>query len=135
MQPSTDKTSTKATTPLQTGGPCMFDTTKSGARLQPIAVGSRWCTGLEKQYHSFVREVACDRWVISQNRIFLRGDHFYWLCDCNATKEMLEYNGEIAMVARWAQEFLGYHFSATYRAVRMMTDVDGLTRRFDKLSS
>ena len=39
------------------------------------------------------------------------------------------------MVARWVQALLGYHFSVLHRSARMMVDVDGLTRCFDKLSS
>ena len=90
MQPTTDDASTKAAILLQTGGPGLFDTNKSGARLQHIAFGSRCCTGLEKQYHSFVRKIACSRWSISQNRRFLWGAHFYWLCDCKVMKDILE---------------------------------------------
>ena len=50
-------------------------------------------------------------------------------------EESLEYNGEIAMVARWAQELLSYHFSVIHRPAQMIMDVDGLTRRFDSLPS
>ena len=54
MQPANDKTSIEATTLLIKTGECVFDTTKSGARLQPILFSSRCCTSLEKMYHSFV---------------------------------------------------------------------------------
>ena len=55
----------------------------------------------KKQYHSFVGEGACGRWEIFQYKKFLWGSHFYWLCDCKAIKEILEYNSNIVMVARW----------------------------------
>ena len=45
-------------------------------------------------------------------------------------KEILEYTGNIAMVQRWAQELLGYHFSILHRSNQMMIDVDALSRRF-----
>ena len=48
---------------------------------------------------------------------------------------MLEYDGEIAIVSRWAQELLGYHFSILHRPARMMIDVNSLTRRFGSLTS
>ena len=135
MQPANDKASIEATVLLLKTGECLFDTTKSGARLQPILFGSRCCTGLERQYHSFVGEAACGRWAISKNRRYLWGTHFYWLCDCKPMSEVLEYDGEIAMVSRWAQELLGYHFSILHRPARIMLDVDSLTRRFGILTS
>ena len=39
------------------------------------------------------------------------------------------------MVSRWAQEILGYHFSVYYQPVRIMANVDALTRRFDNLTA
>ena len=47
--------------------------------------------------------------------------------------EVLEYDGDIAMVSRWALELLGLHFSVLHRPARMMIDVDALTRRFGNL--
>ena len=67
------------------------------------------------------------------NRKFLWGCHFYWLCDCSAIKEVLEYDGSISMICRWAQELLGYQFTVVHRCNRMMADVDALTRRFGPL--
>ena len=49
--------------------------------------------------------------------------------------EVLEYDGEITMVSRCAQELLGYHFSILHRPARTMIDVDSLTRRFGNLTS
>ena len=45
-------------------------------------------------------------------------------------RELLEYDGSISMISRWAQELLGYHFTVIHRSARMMRDVDALTRRF-----
>ena len=132
MQPAGDEYSQKAAKILRTTGKCTFDKTKTGARLLPISYGSRACTDIEKHYHSFVGEAAAGRWGISQNRNFLWGAHFYWLCDCSAVKEVLEYEGTIHTVMRWAQELLGYHFTIIHRPATMMADVDALTRRFGK---
>ena len=38
------------------------------------------------------------------------------------------------MVCRWAQEFLGYHFSIVHRSNNILADVDALTRRFGTLT-
>ena len=132
MQPAQDEDSQAAVDTLRQKGDCLFDLKVEGPRLQPVAYGSRSCTIAEKTFHSFVGEAACGRWAISQNRKFLWGTHFYWMCDCNAVREILEYEGNIAMVSRWAQELLGYHFTVIHRSARMMVDVDGLTRRFGK---
>ena len=43
-------------------------------------------------------------------------------------REVLEYDGPIAMMCRWAQELLGCHFFCLHRAARMMIGVDGLSR-------
>ena len=58
----------KAVKLLQKTGECLFDLSKDGPRLQPIAFGSRSCTDMESKFHSFVDEAACGRWAISQNR-------------------------------------------------------------------
>ena len=62
--------------------------------------------------------------------MYLWGTHFYWMCDCIAVKEILEYDGEIHMICRWAQELLGYHYSIIHRCERMMKYVDSISRRF-----
>lgn len=58
---------------------------------------------------------------------------FYWLCDCSAMHEILEYDGPIRQIRRWAQELLGYHFMIFHRPAYMMQDIDGLNHRFDDL--
>ena len=133
MQPADDEESVKATTTLIKTGICLFDISKNGARLKPIAFGSHSCNSNEKNLHSFTGEAACGRWEIGQNRRFLWGSHFWWLCDCSAMTEILEYDGPIAMICRWAQELLGYNFTVVHRPSRMMIDVDALSRRYGTL--
>ena len=130
MQPADDDASKEALVHLQETGECLFELDVGGARLQPIEYGSRACTDMERKFHSFVGESGAGRWAIGQNRQYLWGNHFYWMCDCKAVEEVLEYAGNIAMVQRWAQELLGYHFTVIHRKERMMIDVDALTRRF-----
>ena len=130
MQPADDEESIAATKLLKETGECKFDLCMNGARLKPIFFGSRSCNDMERKYHSFTGEGACGRWAIGQNRKYLWGCHFYWLCDCSAMKELLEYDGSISMISRWAQELLGYHFTVIHRSARMMRDVDAFSRRF-----
>ena len=49
--------------------------------------------------------------------------------------EVLEYDGDIAMVSRWTHELLGYHFSVLHRTARVMIDVNSLTRGFGNLAA
>jgi hypothetical protein len=131
MQPDNSDKSKTALVKLYSSGECDFDVTMGGARLRPVRFGSRQCTERERHYHSFVGEAGCGRWSISQNRKFLWGAEFFWLCDCSAMKEVLDYTGSIHQIRRWAQELLGYHFRIFHRPARMMRDVDGLSRRFE----
>ena len=61
------------------------------------------------------------------------GEKFYWICDCIAVKEILEYTGSIHQLRRWSQELMGYEFAFIHRVARMMKDVDGLSRHIDVL--
>jgi hypothetical protein len=103
MQPDNSPESISALALLRRTGECKFDLTFKGARLRPMRFGSRRCTDREQHYHSFVGEAGVSRWAISQNRKYLWGSEFYWLCDCSGVKEILEYEGPIHQVRRWAQ--------------------------------
>ena len=133
MQPADDADSVAAARCLKETGNCLFDISLGGARLKPVAFGSRGCNDNEQNFHSFTGESACGRWAITQNKKYLWGCHFYWLCDCCTIKEILEYSGSIPMICRWAQELLGYQFSVIHRNKRVMIDVDALTRRFGSI--
>ena len=53
MQPTDYKESQKATSHLKTTGECLFGLSKHGARLKPVAFGSRSCNDMEIKYDSF----------------------------------------------------------------------------------
>ncbi len=128
MQPASDEKSLAALKVLEETGVCEFDLSMTGARLQPLAFGSRACTPMESHFHSFVGEVASGCWAIAHNKKYLWGAYFYWICDCNTIKEVLDYQGTIHMINRWSQELLGYNFGCIHRSHTMMKDVDSLTR-------
>ena len=134
MQPSRDDASLAAVKLLLETGENKFDLTTSGERLLPLAFGSRACNDSEQHYHSFVGEAGAGRWAMGQNKKHLWGSvvPFYWLCDCLAMKEIFDYSGSIAQVARWAQEMLGYNFVIVHRSNKMMIDVDALNRIYGK---
>ena len=88
---------------------------------------------LKIDYHSFVGEIACDRWEISRLRKYLWGTLFYWLCGCNTIKEIIEYSGSTHQLKRWTQELLAYEFVIIHRVAAMMKDVDSISRCVDLL--
>ena len=110
-----------------------FDTSIMGPHLRPILFGSRRCTPKEQHFHSFVGEAACGRWAIGQLRKYIWGTHFYWIMDCIALREFINYDGPIHQVRRWTQELLGYYFTVLHRPSKMMRDVDALSRMYDPL--
>ena len=88
MQLARDDSSKAALVSLSLTGECVFDLSPDGARLKPIAFGSRSCTLAESKLHSCTGETVCRRWAIAQNKKFLWGKHFYWLCDCATVKRI-----------------------------------------------
>ena len=126
IQPADDDESAKATKKLLQTGVCLFNSSKNGARLKPVVFGSRSCNVNEKSFHSFTGEVVCDRWAIVQNRRLLWGSYCWWLYDYSAMMEILEYEGPISMICRWAQGLLGYRFTVVHHSNRMMVDVESL---------
>ena len=74
--------------------------------------------------------------LVDDGRFLVVGDiyakqMFYWICDCIAMKEILEYTGSIHQLCRWSQELMGYEFAIIHHAARMMKDVDDLSRHID----
>ena len=61
MKPADNKESMRASKVLTTTGECLFDLSKHGVGLKPIAYGSRSCTLAEKNLHSFTGEAASGR--------------------------------------------------------------------------
>ena len=133
MKPSDDEISVKATETFCTTGELKFtfDSEMNGPWLWPVWYGSRACLECERWFHSFIGEVAAGRWAIGQNRKFLWGILFYSLCDCSVVKDILEYNGSILMIKRWAQELLGYQFLGVHQHEKFMRDVDSLNRFYE----
>lgn len=128
MQPADDPTSQKASVKLCAGEGCDFDLSMEGPRLQPFHCGMRACRGTEEHYHSFVGESAALRWAIAKNKSYLWGSRFYCLCDMKSLDKLLEYDGPIHCLRRWAQDLQSYDFTPYHRPAQMMRDVDALNR-------
>jgi hypothetical protein len=61
MHPSDDAESLAVTELLKSTGECTFELTKVGARLKPIAFGSRSCHDNEVSFYPFTGEAASGR--------------------------------------------------------------------------
>ena len=61
------------------------------------------------------------------------GHYFFWLCDCNAIKEIIEYNSSIHQLKKWTQQLLAYEFVIIHRVAPMIKDVDSVSRCVDSL--
>jgi hypothetical protein len=83
--------------------------------------------------HLSARAPLVAAWAIDQNRRYLWGSAFYWLCDCSGVKDILEYDGPIHQVHHWAQELFGYFFHVVHQPACMMADVEAFTHRYSPL--
>ena len=120
---------------LEDSGDCTFELSLEEQRLHPVLFGSRSNFPYERNYHSFVGEIAGGRWNIAHNRQYLWGKKFYWIGNCNYIKEILEYTGSIYQLRRYFQEIFAYDFSIIHHPTPMMKDVDTLSRHPNLLIS
>ena len=65
IQPDNSPESLAVIFHLESTGKCLFDCKRSGPRLMTVVFNSRTNLDHEKNYHSFVGEIACGRWAIS----------------------------------------------------------------------
>ena len=83
MQPDNCSKSIRVLAILEETGDCIVELSLEGPRLHPVLFGSRSNLPFEKDYHSFVEEIACGRWSIAHNRRYLWEGKLYWICDNN----------------------------------------------------
>ena len=110
MQSAHAEESQKDNSHLKSTGEYLLSLSKHGTQLKPVAFGYRSCNDMEIKYHYLTGKVVAGRWATGQNCRFLWGFFFYWICNCSAVKEIIEYDGCIIMVQCWAKELPGYDF-------------------------
>ena len=128
IQPDNSPESIAAIEELQFTGEFIFDQTLSGPRLISVLFISRSNLVHEKDYHLFLGEITFGRCAISRFRKYLWGTLFYWMCNCNTIKEIIEYDGNIHQLKRWTQELLAYEFVIIHRVASMKKNVDSISR-------
>ena len=133
MQPEDSEASCKATETLIKTGECVFYLSMEGPRLRPITFGSRKYSKTERNYHSYVGEIVTGRRAMAENKDYLWGAKFTWICGMKSINKILEYDGHIHMLCRYSQEMMAYNFDYVHRPNSMMKDVDALSRIFDPL--
>ena len=77
IQPDNSPESLVEITQLESTGECIFDYIPSTPPLMPVFFNSRTNLNHERDYHSFVGEIACGRWDISRLQKYLWGTLFY----------------------------------------------------------
>ena len=77
MQPDDSLDSLAFIKHLAATGDCLFDVSLDSSRLRPVLFLSRSNMSHERDYHSFVGEVACGRWSIASYRKYLWDVPFY----------------------------------------------------------
>ena len=65
MQPDDSPDSLAAIAHMAVTGECLFDISLDGPRHRTVLFGSRASLSYERNYHSFVGDVACGRWIIA----------------------------------------------------------------------
>ena len=129
LQPAPTHEALEAMAREQAGEQCVFDLTKSGLRLHPIAFISRRTSEPEKSYHSYVGEACAGIWAIEKFRPFLFGREFTWLTDCSGLRKFFEGDDiPTHMIQRWRMQLLRYDFTIVHRPGRMMFECDLLSR-------
>ena len=118
---------------LKSTSECIFEYTRSDPRLMPILFNFHANLDHEQDYHCFVIEIVCGCWAILRLRQYLWWTLFYWLYDCNAIIDILEYNDSIQQLKWWSKEILAYEFVIIHCLAATMQDVDGVSRYIDPL--
>lgn len=131
MQPDASPTSLATIKRLATTSECLFDLSLDGPRLRPVLFGYRSILLYESNNRSFVGEVAYSCWRITVYRKYFWGSQYYWLCNCNAIKKVLEYNVSIHQLKRWYRDLLEYKNVCLHLPNKMMKNVDGICRHID----
>ena len=109
----------------------LFDLTLFNPCLKPVLFNSLSNIFHENNYHSFVGDGACSRWVISRLCKYLWGIFFYWLCDCNAIKDILQCNGSVYQLKQWTKEHIGYKFVIIHCVATIMKNTDAISHYVD----
>lgn len=104
----------------------LMQVTEEGEK--PIHYYSRQTSDNEKKYHSFELELLAVVSSLQKFRLYLLGNTFKIVTDCNAVRFALSKKEIIPRIARWVLSTQEFTFDITHREGTRMQHVDALSR-------
>lgn len=101
---------------------------RHGDKLHPVAYYSRQTSPEEQRFHSYELETLALVVALQKFRVYLLGNSFKVVTDCNAIRSTMTKRDLIPRVARWWISMQEYDFSIEYRPGTKMAHVDALSR-------
>lgn len=101
---------------------------QSESTLKPVFYFSRSTTADEQKYHSYELETLAVVETLKKFRIYLVGNNFKVVTDCNSLRFTLTKRDLIPRIARWWLAIQEFDFSIEYRPGTKMNHVDALSR-------
>lgn len=101
---------------------------KEDLKFHPIFYFSKRTSDAESRYHSFELEMLAIIYALKRFRIYLHGQTFKIVTDCNSLALALKKHEINPRIARWVLELQNYDYSTEHREGKRMTHVDGLSR-------
>ena len=97
-------------------------------KLHPVYFMSKKTTSAQQQMHSYLLEVLAITEALNKFRIYLLGNKFKIVTDCEAFKKTMEKKDLTTRVARWALLLEEFDYEIEHRRGERMKHVDALSR-------
>jgi hypothetical protein len=123
-QPGNIECSLAKTSQYMSGNRFGFMTKDGGGVLHPVAFGSRWTRGNEKQLHLYLGEGFAGDWAINKIWHMCFGRQFVWVADCYAVKFILSYDGSNLLILQLQMCLMCWDVDILHRAKNFLVDAD-----------
>lgn len=101
---------------------------QSDNKLHPVAYFSKQTKPAEQNYHSFELETLAVIYALKRFRIYLEGQRFTIVTDCEAFTQTLARKVLNPRIGRWVIELENYDYIVQHRSGSKMMHVDALSR-------
>lgn len=109
-------------------GGILLQRQKFDNQMHPVMYHSRKTTLAESKLHSFELETLAIVYCLQRFRVYLFGQKFTLITDCNSLKQTLERKDVNAKISRWAMYLEQYDFEIVHRPGTRMQHADALSR-------
>ncbi|CAG9138002.1 unnamed protein product [Plutella xylostella] len=109
-------------------GGILMQRSGNGESFKPVAYYSRQTSPEEKNFHAYELETLAVVCSLKKFRIYLLGQDFKIVTDCNALRSTFSKRDIIPRIARWWLLLQEFHCSVEYRPGTKMSHVDALSR-------